>query len=799
MCLFSVLLLTASLTAGPASLGLQEAPQAAGTEEAERQRAAAIAIDEAEYEAFSEVLKRYNNDIGSHHFDCRQLRRDGVAQSEWPPSPLFKYFDIFIELAEAGNGRAQHWIVGNSASAIEDPLERRKLIERMYTRLAEEHASSHYLIGAMDDLLRARQLLGREFVRKTLRTIGERSRIAEIEAKALWTEAALIFSNGKTKDPTDVAQAVELWQILVDGYPATESAGHAAQRLFTRTNRAMQKNQRAWIKTVRDLRDKGIGEEGWPTYPLESFRAQFATLASAEHLAAAFRTEVFFPAYDQALRRGITEALRFISTDTSERFLVQEWPWMDVKFEILEFLFETYPQEPWVYEEVEGLLAQAQRVDRKRYVPLLETVIARTRDRRTADQARFVLAKNLETGSTFEELQRAMALYTEIVENSSIERQRKEAEVARDAFSWVMPGALMPTFEARDGEGLDIDSTKYRGRILMLYFWGFWSPESMEDIPRVNALHAKYSEQPLSILGFNTDTVSYKSYAGRSGKVGITWRCSLETKRKGPRLQLLGVFNFPTTIIVDAEGVIRGRNLDNQASEALIDSLLAELASPSAPAAQESGLYGRVSFDGSRDPLPPLRVTDGTLEQCLSEGHELDLTDRRRLVDAEGGLANVVVSVDIPGITVSGRGVEVLVEQADCRFEPHVAIAAIGSSLLIKNSDPVPHHLRLASRRNGSMNVLLAPATVRRIQCRRADRIVLGCDMRPWMSSTVHVTKTPFCALTDKAGCFEIPNLPPGEYRIKYWHAELGSGQTELVRVEEARATEFDFSIGDSE
>ena len=38
------------------------------------------------------------------------------------------------------------------------------------------------------------------------------------------------------------------------------------------------------------------------------------------------------------------------------------------------------------------------------------------------------------------------------------------------------------------------------------------------------------------------------------------------------------------------------------------------------------------------------------------------------------------------------------------------------------------------------------------------------------MNAYIFVASNPFVTVTDQAGEFVIPNVPPGKYRIKMWH-----------------------------
>jgi len=48
------------------------------------------------------------------------------------------------------------------------------------------------------------------------------------------------------------------------------------------------------------------------------------------------------------------------------------------------------------------------------------------------------------------------------------------------------------------------------------------------------------------------------------------------------------------------------------------------------------------------------------------------------------------------------------------------------------------------------------------------------CNQHPWMKMYINVVKSPFYAVTDKSGKYEIKGLPPGDYTIAFVHEKLG-------------------------
>ncbi len=56
------------------------------------------------------------------------------------------------------------------------------------------------------------------------------------------------------------------------------------------------------------------------------------------------------------------------------------------------------------------------------------------------------------------------------------------------------------------------------------------------------------------------------------------------------------------------------------------------------------------------------------------------------------------------------------------------------------------------------------------------------------MNGYIVVSPTPYFAVTDKSGNYEIKNVPPGKYTIKTW-SEDGKVTTQAVEVTAATTT----------
>jgi plastocyanin len=202
--------------------------------------------------------------------------------------------------------------------------------------------------------------------------------------------------------------------------------------------------------------------------------------------------------------------------------------------------------------------------------------------------------------------------------------------------------------------------------------------------------------------------------------------------------------------------------------------LLLALCALALPAGPEGKLSGKVRFEGERPEKKPLPCEAAAAKGCCPEGEKVDATDPSLLIAADGGLANVVVTVDVPGAKLAVPEKPFEVDQKKCVFEPHVLVVPAGSKIVFRNSDGVTHNVHTWSQKNEDINKTTAPGGSEELLLARGDRVRVTCDYHLWMSSWIYVTDSPYCAVTKADGSFEIPGLPPGTYSATFWQEKLG-------------------------
>ena len=170
------------------------------------------------------------------------------------------------------------------------------------------------------------------------------------------------------------------------------------------------------------------------------------------------------------------------------------------------------------------------------------------------------------------------------------------------------------------------------------------------------------------------------------------------------------------------------------------------------------------------------------------------VTDDRFVVGPGGGVRYVAVTVEgVRGGVVPDRDALLSLDNKGCRFVPHLQVAEVGQWLEISNSDPVVHNADARIGKDTIFNVGLPPDRRVRRQLLRPGIVTVTCDVwHTWMVAYIFVGEHAYHTVTDAYGGYEIRDLPPGEYRLRIWHEELGQ-QEKPFSVEAAKTTTVDF------
>ena len=174
---------------------------------------------------------------------------------------------------------------------------------------------------------------------------------------------------------------------------------------------------------------------------------------------------------------------------------------------------------------------------------------------------------------------------------------------------------------------------------------------------------------------------------------------------------------------------------------------------------------------------PAALTVDKDVEVCGK--HKL-VTEE--LVIGEGkGVANVVVFVRDknvkvkPELAAAAKDAKPVLDNHNCRFEPHVLFVQVGQEFVLKNSDTVGHNSNIASIKSPSNDLIPAGGEVTKKYA--ADEAVpaqVTCNIHPWMKGWIVIRDNPYAAVSKADGSFEIADLPAGEVELVFWHEKKG-------------------------
>ena len=133
-------------------------------------------------------------------------------------------------------------------------------------------------------------------------------------------------------------------------------------------------------------------------------------------------------------------------------------------------------------------------------------------------------------------------------------------------------------------------------------------------------------------------------------------------------------------------------------------------------------------------------------------------------------------------------------------YRPRVQGVLAGGQIDIKFSDPIQHNIHPYKGDESLWNVAKTGGDIQKTTADFGDAegvVQLKCDIHPWMTGYLYISKNPYFATTDAAGLAKL-ELPAGKYTLEAWHEKLGT-KTQDVTVEAGKPLEvkFDFSASD--
>lgn len=130
---------------------------------------------------------------------------------------------------------------------------------------------------------------------------------------------------------------------------------------------------------------------------------------------------------------------------------------------------------------------------------------------------------------------------------------------------WLAIEAPEAEFEALDGTTVTL--ADFRGRIVVLNFWGTWCPPCVDEIPELVALQPRLEQLGGTVLGPAVDSGSAERIRGFLEEFGVNYPIVIASNSQA--VGDFGAVGYPFTLLIDADGVIRRRYLGPQTADGL--------------------------------------------------------------------------------------------------------------------------------------------------------------------------------------------------------------------------------------
>lgn len=139
----------------------------------------------------------------------------------------------------------------------------------------------------------------------------------------------------------------------------------------------------------------------------------------------------------------------------------------------------------------------------------------------------------------------------------------------------ALEGQTAPTLTATGWlnveEGAALED--FRGKVVLIEFWGTWCGPCIAQLPEIRRLHETYADQGLVVIGVHS-TRGAESAAEFAKSNRLTWPIVLDDNDRTKTAY--GVLSWPTCYLIDRRGRLRMADLFDGDRELAIQALLAE-------------------------------------------------------------------------------------------------------------------------------------------------------------------------------------------------------------------------------
>jgi peroxiredoxin len=135
-------------------------------------------------------------------------------------------------------------------------------------------------------------------------------------------------------------------------------------------------------------------------------------------------------------------------------------------------------------------------------------------------------------------------------------------------------GREAPNFTQNDPDGNPISLDSFRGQYLMIDFWASWCTPCRIENPNIVAAYEKYHDKGFEVLGVSLDRDKSAWLKGIADD-NLTWPQVSDLQFWNNEVsRLYSISSIPSSLLLDPNGIIIGKNLRGEELHAKLAELL---------------------------------------------------------------------------------------------------------------------------------------------------------------------------------------------------------------------------------
>ncbi len=141
----------------------------------------------------------------------------------------------------------------------------------------------------------------------------------------------------------------------------------------------------------------------------------------------------------------------------------------------------------------------------------------------------------------------------DVGKNQIVMREHQAKEYKRTELNI---GKELPDFSFVDLSGKKRKFSEFRGKYVLLDFWGFWCLPCREEMPYLREAYKRFQSRNLEIVGMNTDDFTPESIKKSLAENGMNWTQARQDSFTELKDFQFRIESFPTTFLIAPDGKI---------------------------------------------------------------------------------------------------------------------------------------------------------------------------------------------------------------------------------------------------